>query len=271
MFYITISNGLLENGHHERMGNAIWLFMWFIDKVTKIDSEGFGWVLGGKPINLDDIPHVPRRSAQRYIQTLKKEGYIVVNRTMYGFIVKVVKAKKRFQGAPKVAHPDAPKMVQRCAKNGMRYTKSGASNKTEQDRTKDILAKHVSQNLKKGKKNKKMGWKKYNENDHEDDIPSIDAETGEKVVIEKPKKQGKEIFALFQEILGLAPLNWKVNRTQRTSAENLMLEKGVDKVRNALNFYKEHREEEFCPAIQSPYDLDAKWEKLKKFRKDKKL
>lgn len=139
MFYITISNGLLNDVHHDRMGNSIWLFMWLIDKVTKIDDEGKGWVLGGAPINLEDIRHIPRRSAQRYLATLKNEGYIEITRTMRGFIVKVLKAKKRFQGAPKAAHGDVPKVAHHNTKSGASLTKFGASNKTVSiDKTVDI-------------------------------------------------------------------------------------------------------------------------------------
>lgn len=123
MFYITISNGLLEDDHHEKMGSSVWLFMWFIDKVTKIDNRGFGLVLGGKPINFDEITNIKRRTAQRYLARLKKEGYIEVKRTMRGVIVKVVKAKKRFGG-------DASKVAHHHVKSGASLVKSGASNKT---------------------------------------------------------------------------------------------------------------------------------------------
>ena len=141
MFYITISNGLLEGDHHNRMGNSVWLFMWLIDKVTKIDEDGWGWVLGGKPINLEEIQHIPRRSTQRYLAILKKEGYIEIIRTMRGIIIKVAKAKKRFQGAPKMAHHnDEPEMAHQDTKNGASQTKSGASNKTVSvDRTVDSI------------------------------------------------------------------------------------------------------------------------------------
>jgi hypothetical protein len=51
MFYITVSNGLLKDDHRKRIGSAVWEFMWLIDKITRIDEDGKGWVLGGKPIN----------------------------------------------------------------------------------------------------------------------------------------------------------------------------------------------------------------------------
>ena len=48
-----VSNGLLE--HKDRMGAAIWEYLWLIDKVTKDEPDGNGKfngvVLGGKPIS----------------------------------------------------------------------------------------------------------------------------------------------------------------------------------------------------------------------------
>ena len=74
--------------------------MWFIDHVTKIDDDGFGWVLGGKPINLKDLAgdmDVHYTTVSRNIQKLAKQNYIVVSYAPYGMIVKVTKAKKRFK------------------------------------------------------------------------------------------------------------------------------------------------------------------------------
>lgn len=96
MFFITVSNGLLTQEHYERMGASVWQFMWCIDKITRVDSDGWGWVLGGKPINLDDIPFGHRITTSRNLGALEKEGYIRLVHTPNGIIVKVAKAKKRF-------------------------------------------------------------------------------------------------------------------------------------------------------------------------------
>ena len=146
------------------MGNSVWLFMWLIDKITKIDNEGWGWVLGGKPIKLENIKHLPRRTTQRYFSTLKKEGYISIQYTMRGMIIKVKKAKKKFNnGMPKVAHLDV--------KSGAPRVKSGAPNKTVSvDSTVDI--KVFSQS--------KKTMKPHNELQHSDQHErQIDLDTGE--------------------------------------------------------------------------------------------
>lgn len=96
-YYISISNGLLQGDHQERMGTAVWQFMWCIDKVTKIDADGTGWVLGGKPVNLRDFGNsLSRMTVSRNLQRLEREGYIGLKHTPYGIIISVKKAKKRF-------------------------------------------------------------------------------------------------------------------------------------------------------------------------------
>lgn len=113
-----------------------------------------------------------------------------------------------------------------------------------------------------------MGWKSHNENAHSDDLPSVDMDSGQ--VIEEKKKsksQAPVVFDLFKEILGSRSTNWLINKTQRKAAENLLTDKGVDKIKNALEFYKENQDSEYCPRISSPFDLDSKWENLKEFKK----
>lgn len=256
------------------MGAAVWLYMWCIDKVTKIDDEGWGWVLGGRPIKYKEIVFLTRRSVLRYAATLKKEGYIISTRTPYGVIIKVAKAKKQFgREVPKTVHLKK----ERSAKNGTREvpktvhsgTKSGTSNKTVHLQGNRHSETKVSQII--HQKKKDMKWRSHNENEHSDQFEKkINADTGEPPVVEKKGKPA-QVFEIFKEVLGLAPLNWKVNKTQWTAAGNLLEEHGLDSVRNALNFYKANKDEKYCPTVVSPNDLDTKWSKLSKFKKNNKL
>ena len=113
-FYIEITNNLLEPKHREQMKESVWLFMWFIDKMTSITEEEVGIVLGGKPIKYEEVNEdldIPERTYKRWISNLKKHKYINVKRAPYGLIITVNKAKKRFG---------------RRAKNGTtRYAKNG--------------------------------------------------------------------------------------------------------------------------------------------------
>lgn len=99
MFYITVSNGLLKDGHRKRMGEAVWEFMWCIDRVTRIDEFGKGWVLGGKPIKLRELAQdmgVHFTTVSRNLAKLKDQGYLELKYAPNGIIILVNKAKKRF-------------------------------------------------------------------------------------------------------------------------------------------------------------------------------
>lgn len=90
-----------------------------------------------------------------------------------------------------------------------------------------------------------------------DVVPEKDEE--KTVSSRKPKyPNAKQVFALW----GKYPKNWDLNSTQQKAAENLFEEQGLEDIKEALDFYEKHQEDEWCPKINSPYDLDAKWKKL---------
>ena len=98
-FYIEITNNLLEKKHRKAMGSAVWEFMWCLDKITKIDDDGIGWVLGGKPVNLGDIAKeigIHRVNVSKHLAKLTKHGYLHLTHAPYGIVIRVSKAKKRF-------------------------------------------------------------------------------------------------------------------------------------------------------------------------------
>jgi DNA-binding MarR family transcriptional regulator len=99
-FYFPVYSGLLTAQHRERIGPAIWEFLWFVSKVTKeIQEEGETWgiVLGGRPVKLAEIADElggSERTVKRNVARLKEEGYIETIRAPYGEIYKVRKSKK---------------------------------------------------------------------------------------------------------------------------------------------------------------------------------
>lgn len=98
-FFIDVVNDLLDPKHKQQMGIAVWEFMWLLDKITRIDEDGTGWVLGGKPINIRDICAElggGDRATRENLNHLEKEGYIRKQRTPGGLRIWVAKAKKRF-------------------------------------------------------------------------------------------------------------------------------------------------------------------------------
>jgi hypothetical protein len=81
----------------------------------------------------------------------------------------------------------------------------------------------------------------------------------------KPSPVAEKVFKLFSPKY---PANWKLNKTQRQAATNLYEERGLEQIEKALEFYRENKDEQYCPTILTPYDLDSKWKKLAKFKRD---
>lgn len=126
-FGIYVKNELLEPKHVKNMGNAIWLYLWLLDKMTSINENGLGKVLGGKPITYQevykDVP-IPLRNYRRYVEKLRDNGYINTIQTPRGLSFSINKAFKPFKSVDKYKsdvpnlHSDVPKVTPRCAKNG---------------------------------------------------------------------------------------------------------------------------------------------------------
>jgi len=118
-FGIEIKNDLLDPKHLNNIGVAIWLYMWFLDKMTSIGEDGVGKVLGGKPIKHKEVEKelgINQRTYSRWLGILRQHGYITAIRTPYGISIRVNKAFKRFN--------------KRYDKNGYQPTKNVISNKT---------------------------------------------------------------------------------------------------------------------------------------------
>lgn len=86
-------------------------------------------------------------------------------------------------------------------------------------------------------------------------------EVSEKKSTPKKYPHSKEVFGLW----GKYPRNWELNTTQLRAAENLFEEQGLEEIRGALEYWNKHKDEDFCPQVPTPYDLDSKWLKLSAF------
>jgi hypothetical protein len=93
-YAIGAKNGLLEQKHLDALGPAIWLYLWFIDKQPKNTNK----VLGGKPVTYqmfaESFPQVPRITYVRWLEYIRKGGYIDLLRTPRGYVVAINKPKK---------------------------------------------------------------------------------------------------------------------------------------------------------------------------------
>src|SRR5579875_3688716 len=96
-FGMFVKNNLLDPKHFEAMGNAVWLYLWLMDRVTHIDKKtGLGIVLGGKPFKFDEYTLTPLTTTRRQLKRLIDNGYIVTTRTPYGQVLWVTKCVKIF-------------------------------------------------------------------------------------------------------------------------------------------------------------------------------
>ena len=82
-YVIPVSNGILTPEHHKRIGPALWLFLWFIDKCTserRTEDGGLeGLVLGGKALTAEHIAREAGesvRSVRYHVKRLEDHGYI---------------------------------------------------------------------------------------------------------------------------------------------------------------------------------------------------
>lgn len=108
-FGIEIKNNLLEPKHIENMDVAVWLYMWLVDKITSIDENGIGRVLGGRPVKFNEVKDelgISQNTYTRWIDKLLSYPYIEVKYAPYGIIFSVYKAHKKFgsvnRGSPEI-------------------------------------------------------------------------------------------------------------------------------------------------------------------------
>lgn len=93
-------SGLLEPEHYQRIGPAIWLFLWCVSSTTaekEIDGTVWGIVLGNKPMKLPEISQkfgVNVKTVSRWLDTLEENHYIKVTRAPRGLILSVKNSKK---------------------------------------------------------------------------------------------------------------------------------------------------------------------------------
>jgi len=151
-FYIEVSNNLLNPQHCKRMGDSVWLFMWFLDKMTSVNDQK-GKVLGGKPIKFSDIKKdlgISRSTYNRWMKILKDGGYVQTLRTPYGSCIVVLKAKKRFNkdvtDESKETHPDESKEIQGTCSNN--ESSLSTENESSVNRERDISASEMNHVIK---------------------------------------------------------------------------------------------------------------------------
>lgn len=258
-FGIYVKNDLLEPKHYEAMGSAIWLYLWCLDKMTSINEDGIGVILGGKPIKLEDIQKdlsLTDRTYTRYINKLKEFGYISAVRTPYGYVIKVTKAKKQFS-----------KRTVNVAGENRKCGGNKEDNTVDKTNTLSEL-RSVGDFIENNNKNNMGPWDRQGD-DYDEGVVDYDSDgtlIKEKKASTKKYPNAIVVIKLFQEILGLNQSFWKKSPAILESCERLFTERGVEKIRNALEFYKEHKDDKYCPQITSPKKLEEKYADLSAYK-----
>jgi len=91
---LPLWNGILE--HCEKIGPALWEFVWLLDKIT-VEKDGKGIVLGGAPVKIERIARELDRSdrtVRSNLDRLQDGKYIERTRTPYGLTIRVRNSRK---------------------------------------------------------------------------------------------------------------------------------------------------------------------------------
>ncbi len=225
-FYITVSNGLLTSDHRERIGASIWEFLWLLDKITKVDDVGDGWILGGKPINLSDLAEqmgTAEMTVSRNLHRLEDQGYIKLIRTPYGLSIRVKKAKKRFN-------------------------KNDVSNGKKRS-NKDV----DSPNINVESPNENVESNKTVSVDIKEDITDTAKIAESKVII--------EVINAFKEV-NPSFGRWYSRPPQRESIKRLLKVHERDKLLRVIALLPKTNTIPYFPTITSPIQLEEKWASL---------
>lgn len=230
--YISVSNGILEPKHQERIGTSIWVYLWCLDRVTKIRPDGMGLVLGGKPVKLEDIECGHRVTVSRHLSKLAKEGYLVLIHAPYGVVIRVVKAKKWFSQS---ANPIDVKKNDKKAKPP----------RTESLNLSNKKAKPV---YKKAKPNK------TSTDDSSIKTKGAKSQSDPALVV--------ELIDAFKEV-NLAFGQWYRNKTERGAADRLISAQGLETVLSVVRLLPKTNAIPYMPTITKPSQLEDKWLQLK--------
>jgi hypothetical protein len=83
---LPVWNGILK--HQVKMGMAIWLYLWCLDKIT-FEQDGVGHALGGAPVKVGKIADELGRSSRALRTDLRilRTKYLKLRWTPYGYVI----------------------------------------------------------------------------------------------------------------------------------------------------------------------------------------
>jgi hypothetical protein len=131
-FPIPVWNGIFD--HRQKIGSAVWVFLWCIDRIT-LEEAGVGFVLNGAAVTAGRIArelHDSERTVRRHLKILSKQGYIALNRNPYGVAISVANSCKfGIWGSGKNGPPVRKKIAIRSDKIAVTPDKSVQCNKED--------------------------------------------------------------------------------------------------------------------------------------------
>ncbi len=138
---IGVESGLVDAKHYEKMGAAVWLFLWCVWRQTKRN----GLVLGGMPLTYDEIATrsgFPARKLRYWLKTLVDHHYIEVTYLNFKMLrLRVVKQKKWTAEQGRLPLEPSTENSQSSASSHRRKTVvSGAVNSQSSDEKQSIQA-----------------------------------------------------------------------------------------------------------------------------------
>lgn len=123
-FRIPVSTGIFE--HYPKIGEAIWLLLYYIDRTTvevpAPDGRPVGRVLGGCPVRDSEIARVfccSTKTIRRWRNRLDLHGYIRARRTPFGTVIEIPNSQKwPAARMDKNVHSQAASSAPQMAHNG---------------------------------------------------------------------------------------------------------------------------------------------------------
>lgn len=229
-YSIGAKNGILEQKHMHQLGQAIWLYLWFLDKQPKDTDK----VLGGRPITYEMFaevfPDIPRRTFFRWLDRIKAGGYIEMLRTPRGSVVTIIKPKKWDKSdVPKTAHQsesDVPKMALDVPKTAHPSAKNGTSN--------------IRETIKKQKETVNT--------------------SNEVSAVSRGKPEINEVFEYWEQVIGFG-IESQV-KMNRYAAGNLIKKYGVDGVKKLIDGVNLAHSDRYAPSISDFRGLQADLNRL---------
>lgn len=254
-FGIYVKNDLLEPKHYQNMGEAIWLYLWLLDKMTSVNENGVGKVLGNQPVTHELIAAdlgIHRNTYGKYVKRLREAGYIQTLRTPYGMIITVTKATKIFK--KRSTQPSASKELKQ------KHTNVGNSKSDAHDTVPKMHTKRGSD---------------AHERVHE--IKTIQDNTSDNTITTnvvsepaKPDRRKPEINELFDYWAQVCQYNIESRIKQNRYAASSMLKKyGPEKLHRLIDGVSMAHSDQYAPQISDFVELQQKVTRLVAWGKKK--